>query len=116
MVFCFFSESLWLSKCAKLANLIRNPPQGVWRLEVSIVPLLLAVVAGNKEEQRATHENSLPFPPCSCPSLNEAIQEKTSQSVLFLGSRVDAVLALLTSLAGGHIRNHVRLSGGHCRS
>jgi hypothetical protein len=27
MAFCFFSESLWLSKCAKLANLIRNPPQ-----------------------------------------------------------------------------------------
>ena len=28
MAFCFafFSESLWLSKCEKLANLIRNPP------------------------------------------------------------------------------------------
>jgi hypothetical protein len=27
MAFCFFSESLWLSKCAKLANLIKNPPR-----------------------------------------------------------------------------------------
>jgi hypothetical protein len=26
MAFCFFSESLWLSHCAKLANRIRNPP------------------------------------------------------------------------------------------
>jgi hypothetical protein len=26
------------------------------------------------------------------------------------------VLALLTSLAGGYIRNHVRLPGGHYRS
>ena len=29
---------------------------------------------------------------------------------------VDAVLALLSSLAGGYIRNHVRLSGGRGRS
>jgi hypothetical protein len=48
----------------------QNPLVG-WTLhiemDVSIVPLLLAVVAGHKEEQRATHENRLPFPPCSCP-------------------------------------------------
>ena len=29
---------------------------------------------------------------------------------------VDAVYALLTSLTGGYIRNHVRLSGGRDRS
>jgi hypothetical protein len=54
---------------------------------VSIVPLLLAVVAGLKEEQRATHENRLPFPPAVAHSLNEAVQKKRmSQSVLFLDS------------------------------
>jgi hypothetical protein len=30
---------------------------------VSIVPLLLAVVAGQEEEQRATHESRLQSPP-----------------------------------------------------
>jgi hypothetical protein len=29
MAFSFFSESLWLSKCTKLANLIRNPLEHV---------------------------------------------------------------------------------------
>ena len=53
---------------------------------VSIVPLLLAVVAGHGDEQRATHESRLPFPPAVAHSLNEAIQGNTSQSVLFLDS------------------------------
>jgi hypothetical protein len=52
---------------------------------VSIVPLLLAVVAGQEEEQRATHESRLHFPPAVAHLLNEAMQEKRmSQSVLFL--------------------------------
>jgi hypothetical protein len=41
MAFCFFSESLWLSNCAKLANLIRNlPPEAqlpswAWHCQLS---------------------------------------------------------------------------------
>jgi hypothetical protein len=54
-------------------------------LPVSIAPLLPAVVAGQEEEQRATHENRLHFPPAVAHSLNEAMKEKRmSQSVLFL--------------------------------
>jgi hypothetical protein len=37
--FVLFSESLWLSKCAKLANLIRNPPEWLlWLLRRALRP------------------------------------------------------------------------------
>jgi hypothetical protein len=50
-------------------------------------PLLLAVVAaGQGEEQRATHENRLHFPPAVAHPLNEAMQVEISQPVLFLDS------------------------------
>jgi hypothetical protein len=48
-------------------------------LPVLIVPLLLAVVAGQEEERSeplTTHENRLHFPPAVAHSLNEAIQEE----------------------------------------
>jgi hypothetical protein len=46
-----------------------------------------AVVAGQEEEQRATHESRSHFPPAVAHSLNEAMKEKRmSQSVLFLDS------------------------------
>jgi hypothetical protein len=64
---------------------------------VSIVPLLLAVVAGQEEEQRATHENRLHSPPCSCPFLNEEIQLETSQPVFFWMA-VNAVIGHCFSL------------------
>ena len=62
---------------------------------VSIVPLLLAVVAGQEEEQRATHENRLHSPPAVAHSLNEAIQVETSQPVLFLDTKPTHPVLLL---------------------
>jgi hypothetical protein len=56
------------------------------------------VVAGQEEEQRATHENRLHPPPCSCPFLNEAIQVETPQSVLFLDSSQCSANSLLFSI------------------
>jgi hypothetical protein len=52
---------------------------------VSIVPLLLAVVAEQEEEQCATHESRLILnsPPAVAHPLNEAVQVETSQPVLF---------------------------------
>jgi hypothetical protein len=49
------------------------------RGSVSIVPLLLAVVAGQEEEQRATRESKLNSPPAVAHPLNEAIEVETSQ-------------------------------------
>jgi hypothetical protein len=65
---------------------------------VSIVPLLPAVVAGQEEEQRATHESRLHSPPAVAHSLNEAIQVETPQSVLFLDSGQCGDMSLLFSI------------------
>jgi hypothetical protein len=85
---------------------------------VSIVPLLLAVEAGQEEEERATHESRLPFPPCSCPfpGRGDTGENLTTCFLFCFWIAVDAVHALLTYLAGGYIRNHVRLSVGCGRS
>jgi hypothetical protein len=50
---------------------------------MALRPFITAQLAAF-EEQRATHENRLHFPPAVAHSLNEAIQVETSQSVLFL--------------------------------
>jgi hypothetical protein len=60
----------------------------------------VVAVAGQEEEQRATHENRLHFPPAVAHSLNEAIQVETSQSVLFLDIFFYFVVALLSKLVG----------------
>jgi hypothetical protein len=74
---------------------------------MSIVPLLLAVVAGQEEEQWATRENRLHFPPAVAHSLNEAMQEKRmSQPVLFLDSSQGSELPLLFLYSRGFIRSH----------
>jgi hypothetical protein len=56
------------------------------------------VVAGQEEEQRATRESRLHFPPAVAHSLNEAIQAETSQSVLFLGSSQCSDRSLIFSI------------------
>ena len=61
-------------------------------------------------------EQAVLSPPAVAHSLNEAIQRKRMYNLFYFWIVVDAVLALLTSLAGGYIRNHVRLSGGRGRS
>jgi hypothetical protein len=75
---------------------------------VSIVPLLLAV-AGQEEEQRATHDSRSNFPPAVAHSLNEAMEEEEeemSQSVLFLDSSQGSGLSLLFLYSRGCIRSH----------
>jgi hypothetical protein len=52
--------------------------------QVSIVPLLLAAVAGQEEEQRATHESRLHFPPAVAHSLNKAMKEKRKVTICFI--------------------------------
>jgi hypothetical protein len=56
------------SYCDKRAELIRPKGRGE---HVSIAPLLLVVVAGQEEEERATHENRLHSPPAVAHSLSE---------------------------------------------
>jgi hypothetical protein len=65
------------------------------------------MVAGQEEEQQATHENRLHFPPAVAHSLNEAMKEKMmSQPVLFLDSSQGSELSLLFLYSRGCIRNH----------
>jgi hypothetical protein len=73
---------------------------------VSIVPLLLAVVAGQEGEQRSTHESRSHFRPAVARSLNGAIEVETSHYVLFLAAVCYYsfffyfVVALLSELVG----------------
>jgi hypothetical protein len=73
-----------------------RPP--VWQRGAPVAPLLPAVVAGQGEEERATHESRLHFPPVVAHPLNEAIQVETSQPALFLDSGQCSANSLLFSI------------------